>query len=206
MEFHEMAVRHAHRLAPKMFEDDRGCFFEAFRQDELAQVVGRTVPVVQSNYSASRRGALRGLHGTLLPPGQAKVVSCVRGEVLDIVVDIRPGSPTYLVHDTTRLSPENGVSVFVPEGLGHAFLALTEDACVNYLVSSTFVPGTQLDLDALDPQLDLPWRSAGYHGSLLRSPKDAAAVTVEQARRAGLLSSYRDCLAVYADAARAAGR
>jgi NDP-hexose 3,5-(Or5-) epimerase len=202
MEIQPTSLPHVHLLVSKAIEDERGCFFEAFRADMLAEAVGRPVPVVQSNYSVSRRGTLRGLHGTLMPPGQAKVVSCVRGEVLDVVVDIRPGSPTYLQYSANRLTPANGIAVFAAEGLGHAFLALTDDACVNYLCSTAFVPGTQLDLDVMDPVLGLPWERekerAGIDFALLRSPKDRAAPTVEEARRAGLLTSYEQCLEYYA--------
>lgn len=154
---------------------------------------------MQSNYSVSRRGTLRGLHGVVMPPGQAKIVSCVRGEVLDVVVDIRPGSPAYLQHTVNRLSASNGKAVFAAEGLGHAFLALTDDACVNYLCSTVFVPGTQLDLDALDPELGLPWkeRSGFADGELLRSPKDRDAPTVAEAGRAGLLASYEESVEHY---------
>jgi NDP-hexose 3,5-(Or5-) epimerase len=207
MKIHPTSVPHAHLLVPETIEDERGCFFEAYRADLLSEVLGRPMPMVQSNYSVSRRGTLRGLHGTTLPPGQAKVVSCVRGEVLDVVVDIRPGSPTYLRHVAHRLSAENGLSVFAAEGLGHAFLALTDGACVNYLCNTVFVPGTQLDLDALDPALGLPWadRALPDTSRLLRSPKDDRAPTVAEVERAGLLTSYEDCLAHYAAAVSAPG-
>ncbi|MDO0926657.1 dTDP-4-dehydrorhamnose 3,5-epimerase [Streptomyces sp. TG1A-8] len=200
MEIHRTSVPHAYLLVPKVIEDERGCFYEAFRHDVLGEAIGRPMVPVQSNYSVSRRGTLRGLHGVLLPPGQAKVVTCVRGEVLDVVVDIRPGSPAYLRHTAHRLSAANGRAVFAAEGLGHAFLALTDDACVNYLCSTTFVPGTQLDLDALDPELGLPWREESRAGGfeLLRSPKDRDAPTVAEARRAGLLASYEECVEHYA--------
>ncbi len=201
MKIQPTPVPHCHLMAPEALEDERGRFFEAFRADLLAEAAGRPMPMVQSNYSVSRRGTLRGLHGTLLPPGQAKVVTCVRGEVLDVVVDIRPGSPTYLRHVAHRLSAENGLSVFAAEGLGHAFLALTDGACVNYLCNTAFVPGTQLDLDALDPALGLPWAGSTPGTSLLRSPKDAQAPTVAEAEQRGLLTSYQECLAHYATAA-----
>ncbi|WP_399930763.1 dTDP-4-dehydrorhamnose 3,5-epimerase family protein [Streptomyces kanamyceticus] len=200
MQIHRTSVPHAYTLVPKVIEDERGCFFEAFRHDVLAEAIGRPMLPLQSNYSVSRYGTLRGVHGVATPAGQAKVVSCVRGEVLDVVIDIRPGSPAYLRHTATRLSAANGVAVFVAEGLGHAFLALTDDACVNYLCSTTFAPGTQLDLDALDPALDLPWtRESGLaHSELLRSQKDRNAPTVAEAERAALLTSYEECLAHYA--------
>jgi len=90
------SVPHGCTLLPKVVEDERGCFYEAFRHDLLTEVIGRPMMPVQSNYSVSRRGTLRGLYCVAMPPGQAKIVSCVRGEVLDVVVDIRPGSAISL--------------------------------------------------------------------------------------------------------------
>lgn len=203
MEIRRTSVLHAYHVVPRMIEDERGCFYESFRQEALAEAIGRPMVPLQSNYSVSRSGTLRGIHGVAMPPGQAKVVSCVRGEVLDVVIDIRPGSPTFLRHTATRLSAANGEAVFAAEGLGHAFLALTDGACVNYLCSTEFVPGTQLDLDALDPSLGLPW--SGDRG-LLRSPKDSAAPTVAEAWQAGTLTTYEECLEHYAALAAVRGR
>ncbi|MEV5431943.1 dTDP-4-dehydrorhamnose 3,5-epimerase family protein [Streptomyces sp. NPDC052701] len=194
MKIREMAVPDAYHVTPLKHRDARGCFYESFRHGRLAEEIGRPVPVAQVNYSVSRRGVLRGLHGTLLPPGQAKVVSVVRGAVLDIVVDLRVGSPAYGAHEANWLDAESGEALFVAEGLVHGFLALTDDTCVSYLCSTEFVPGTQLDIDPLDAELDLPW---GLSEAPLMSQKDASAISVREARRAGLLPRYEDCLAHY---------
>lgn len=190
-----MAVPDAFHITPHKHGDARGNFYESFRHDKLAAEIGRPVPVAQVNYSVSRRSTLRGLHGTLLPPGQAKVVCVVRGAVLDIVVDLRIGSPAFGVHEANRMTAESGDTVFVAEGLVHGFLALTDDTCVSYLCSTEFVPGTQLDIDPFDAELDLPWELSE---TPLMSPKDSAAVSVATARKAGRLPSYEDCLAHYA--------
>lgn len=190
-----MAVPDAYHITPHQFLDERGSFYESFRHDRLAEEIGRPVPVAQVNYSVSRRRTLRGLHGTLLPPGQAKVVCVVRGAVLDIVVDLRVGSPTWGVHEANWMSAESGEALFVAEGLVHGFLALTDDTCVSYLCSTEFVPGTQVDIDPLDPELALPW---GLTETPLMSVKDSSAMTVAQARDTGLLADYEDCLTHYA--------
>ncbi|WP_079102240.1 dTDP-4-dehydrorhamnose 3,5-epimerase family protein [Streptomyces sp. TP-A0356] len=195
-----MAVPDAFHITPYKHRDARGSFYESFRRDKLAAEIGRPVPVAQVNYSVSRKQVLRGLHGTLLPPGQAKVVCVVRGAVLDIVVDLRLGSPTYGVHEANWLDAESGETLFVAEGLVHGFLALTDDTCVSYLCSTEFVPGTQLDIDPFDAELDLPW---GLSEAPLMSAKDASAVSVAAAREAGLLPRYEDCLTHY-EALRAA--
>lgn len=190
-----MAVPDAFRITPHKFTDSRGNFYESFRHGELAEEIGRPIPITQVNYSVSRKNTLRGLHGTLLASGQAKIVCCVRGAVLDIVVDLRTGSPTYGVYEANRLDAESGDTVFVAEGLVHGFLALTDDTCVSYLCSTEFVPGTQLDIDPFDPELNLPW---DLPDAPLMSAKDAGAMSVAQARETGLLPDYEACLAYYA--------
>ncbi|MGW5618896.1 dTDP-4-dehydrorhamnose 3,5-epimerase family protein [Streptomyces sp. NPDC003877] len=195
MKVREMAVPDAFHITPRHLRDARGSFYESFRHDRLAEEIGRPVPVAQVNYSVSRRHTLRGLHGTLLPPGQAKVVCVVRGVVLDIVVDLRVGSPTWGVYEVNELSAETGETLFVAEGLVHGFLALTDDTCVSYLCSTEFVPGTQVDIDPFDPELDLPW---GLSEAPLMSAKDSSAISVAEARRAGILAGYEECLAHYA--------
>ena len=194
MEVHALAVPDAYRIVPRKLRDERGCFFEAYRHDVLRELTGHAFTPRQVNYSVSRRGTLRGIHGVSIPPGQAKYVSCVRGAVLDIVVDIRPGSPSFGVHAVNRLDAETGVSVYVAEGLGHGFVALTDDACVSYLCSTEYVPGTAFEVDPLDPALALPWALAGPP---LMSEKDAGAPRVAAAERLGRLASYAECTAYY---------
>jgi NDP-hexose 3,5-(Or5-) epimerase len=194
MKVREMAVPDAYHITPHHFRDERGSFYESFRCDRLADEIGRPVSVAQVNYSVSRRSTLRGLHGTLLSPGQAKVVCVVRGTVLDIVVDLRVGSPTWGVYETNWLSAESGETLFVAEGLMHGFLALTDDTCVSYLCSTEFVPGTQVDVDPFDPELALPW---SLSETPLMSVKDSSAISVAKARDTGLLARYEDCLAYY---------
>ncbi|GIG92121.1 dTDP-4-dehydrorhamnose 3,5-epimerase family protein [Plantactinospora endophytica] len=181
------------RLQPEHLEDRRGRFFEAWRSDELAEAAGRRFEVRQVNFSISRRNTLRGIHGTLTPPGQAKLVTCVRGTVLDVVVDMRIGSPTYGRYATTVQDAESGLAVYMAEGLGHAFLALTDDVCMNYLCSTEYVPGTMVDVQALDPEIGIPWNLTAPP---VMSDKDAAAPTLAEAAAAGLLPTYEDCLAL----------
>ncbi|MEV0219878.1 dTDP-4-dehydrorhamnose 3,5-epimerase [Streptomyces sp. NPDC050704] len=195
MDVRELAVPRAWRITPHQLSDRRGSFFELHRHRQVIEATGRPFPVAQVNFSSSRRGTLRGIHGTLTPPGQAKVVTCVRGAVLDVVVDTRLGSPTFGMYDMTRLDAESGAAVYLSEGLGHGFLALTDDACVCYLCSSEFVPGSQVDINALDPQLGIPW---GLTEQPLMSDKDASAMTLAEAGAAGLLPTYEECLALEA--------
>lgn len=176
-------------FTPKQFRDERGSFFEALRCDRVEAVTGRPFRPEQINYSVSRRNTLRGIHGVAVPPGQAKYVTCVRGALRDIVVDLRVGSPTFGAHHTTLLDAESGRCVYVPEGVGHGFLTLTDDACICYVVSTRYVPGTQIDINPLDPDLALPW---GFTEPPLMSAKDAQAQGVREALAAGLLADWRD--------------
>lgn len=181
------AIPGVHVLTPAKHRDERGEFFESVRTGELAAATGEPFVPRQVNFSVSRRNTLRGIHTVAVPPGQAKYVTCVRGAVRDVVVDLRVGSPTFGRHHVTHLDPGTARAVYVPEGVGHGFLALADDTCVCYLLSSVHVPGTQVDLDARDPDLALPW---GCDGEPLVSGKDAAAPRVADAVAAGLLPRW----------------
>jgi len=179
---------------PQVFGDDRGVFLEWFRSDALAAQTGRAFTVVQANHSVSSRGTLRGVHFADVPPGQAKYVYCPRGAVLDVIVDIRLGSATFGRSVSVVLDEYERRGVFIAEGLGHAFCALTDDASVTYLVSSTYNPAAEHGINSLDPELALAWPK-DVEPRL--SPKDAAAPTLTEAQDSGLLPSYDACLRLY---------
>jgi len=107
--------------APQLLQDDRGVFLEAFKADPFIEATGRPLSVAQVNTSVSRRGVIRGVHFADVPPGQAKYVTCTRGAVLDIAIDIRVGSPTFGIHVTVQLDDVDRRAVFLAEGIGHAF-------------------------------------------------------------------------------------
>ncbi|MEU2793396.1 dTDP-4-dehydrorhamnose 3,5-epimerase family protein [Streptomyces sp. NPDC007100] len=196
MRIEETAVPDAYRITPQLLPDPRGTFHESYRYDLLAAATGHHFVPRQVNYSVSARNTVRGLHGVALPTGQAKLVSCVRGVLLDVVVDIRLGSPTFGEHACTVLDAREGRAVYVAEGLAHGFVALADDTCISYLCSTEYRPGTQLDLRAFDPELGLPW--AGWlTGEPLLSEKDAQAPTVAEVAERGLLPEYEACLERY---------
>lgn len=179
---------------PPAFSDDRGSFHEWFKSSDFADATGRDLTLAQANFSVSTRGTLRGVHFADVPPSQAKFIKCVRGAILDVIVDIRVGSPTYGDWEVTELDDRTHRAVFVAEGLGHAFMALTDDATVVYLCSQGFAPTREHGIHPLDPDLAIDW-PRGIEPLL--SPKDAAAPTLSEARVGGLLPSYEDCLAFY---------
>ena len=191
----ELKVLGAWSFTPRQFPDPRGVFLEWFKADALEQVLGHRLQVAQANHSVSARGTLRGVHFADVPPSQAKYVYCTRGAVLDVVVDIRVGSPTFGVSDAVLLDDQDRRGIYLSEGLGHAFLALTDDATVTYLCSTPYAPGREHGISPLDPALELPWPD---DVEPLLSDKDAAAPTLEQARATGLLPDWEQCQALYA--------
>ncbi len=201
MDIRPLDVPGAWLCTPTQYADDRGAFLEWFRDDELAEATGRRFPTAQANLSLSHRGVLRGMHVADVPPGQAKVVACPAGSVLDVVLDVRVGSPTFGAFASAVLDDVDRRVLVVAEGLAHGFCALRDDTVVNYLVSSTYNPAAEHTLDALDAALGLPWPDD--IGDLIRSPRDAEAVSLSQAVSEGILPSYDDCVSQYEAASRA---
>ncbi|MDQ0960073.1 NDP-hexose 3,5-(Or5-) epimerase [Streptomyces sp. B4I13] len=196
MEIEEMAVRDAYRIRPRIHSDERGAFFESFRDEEFTRVTGQVFRPVQTNFSVNHRNVLRGMHGVSLPPGQAKYVTCVRGAVLDVVLDVRVGSPTFGGHDVSLLEPGKGTAVFLPDGMAHGFVSLTDDSCVSYVFDTPYIPGTPFEIDPFDPDLALPWPRT--EEPVVVAPKDLQAPSLSRAAELGILPRYEDCLAHYA--------
>ena len=156
-------------VEPRVFGDDRGSFFESFNLDRLAEH-GLAPRFVQGNVSSSQRGVLRGLHYQW-PNPQGKYVSVVEGEVWDVAVDIRRGSPTHGQWAAVVLSAENRRHFWIPEGFAHGFVALSERAVFTYLCTATYDPAADANIRWDDPQLAIDWPVTDP----LLSPKDAAA-------------------------------
>lgn len=194
MEVRALPVDGAWLCTPRQFGDSRGVFLEWFRADKLAEATGYRLPVVQANHSVSRRGTLRGIHFADVPPGQAKYVYCAAGAVLDVVVDLRTGSPTYGSWHAERLDDVDRRGLYLAEGLGHAFLALSDAATLVYLCSTAYAPEREREVHPLDPEIGIVWP---VDGEPLLSAKDAAAATLAEARTAGLLPAYEECQAFY---------
>ncbi len=182
-------------FTPRIFHDTRGCFLEWFRAGDLFTSLGYQPQVAQANCSVSRRGVIRGIHFADVPPGQAKYVVCVSGAILDVVVDVRIGSPSYGRWEAVRLDDTGRRAVFLSEGLGHAFMALSDEATVIYLCSTAYAPGREHGVHPLDPDIGIAWPA---DAEPVLSDKDAAAPTLEQAHRDALLPAYADCAAYLA--------
>jgi dTDP-4-dehydrorhamnose 3,5-epimerase len=190
VQIRELSIPDSYEITPKQFGDDRGVFLEWYRHDVLAEAVGHPLDLRQANTSVSKRGVVRGIHFADVPRGQAKYVTALHGAVLDFVVDIRIGSPTFGRWDTVLLDTVDRRAIYLSEGLGHAFVALTDDATVSYLVSDVYSPTAEHGVSPLDPEIALAFPAAA--GEPLLSPKDATAPTLAEAAEAGLLPNYDD--------------
>jgi len=195
VQLRELSIPDAWEITPVQRADDRGVFLEWYRFDLLAEAVGHPLDLRQANTSVSKRGVVRGIHFADVPPSQAKYVTVAHGAVLDFVVDIRVGSPTFGQWDSVLLDDVERRAVYLSEGLGHAFVALTDDAVVSYLVSDTYSPGREHGVSPLDPDIALRWPEEA--GELLLSPKDTEAPSLADAAAAGLLPTWDACRAYY---------
>ena len=144
-------------LKPVVYGDSRGYFCETFRQDKLEQALGHLVTFVQDNESRSKKGVLRGLHFQLPPFAQSKLVRVIKGEVLDVAVDIRKGSPTYGKHVSAILSEENRHQFWVPRGFAHGFVVLSDHAIFSYKVDNYYSPEHDRGIQFDDPALNIDW-------------------------------------------------
>jgi dTDP-4-dehydrorhamnose 3,5-epimerase len=184
-----LRISGAYEIGNRVHSDERGVFVEWFRQDHLRTHTGLNFQTAQANLSVSVQGALRGIHYADVPPGQAKYVTCVSGAILDYVVDIRVGSPTFGEWESISLSSEQRNAVLIDVGLGHAFVALEPNTTVAYLVSDHFKPDSEHAVNPLDPDIGLDFPIAS--GELSISPKDEAAPSLQQARENGALPIWQ---------------
>jgi len=185
----ELGIEGAFEVTPQQHGDPRGLFLEWFKAETFEAALGHPFTLAQANMSVSARGVVRGIHFADVPPGQAKWVTCPRGALLDVVVDIRVGSPTFGRWEAVRLDEVDRRAVYIGEGLGHGFCALTDDATLAYLCSTPYNPTGEHTVHPLDPTLAIEWPA----GEPVLSARDAAAPTLAEARDQGLLPDYAAC-------------
>jgi dTDP-4-dehydrorhamnose 3,5-epimerase len=168
-------------LEPRVFGDERGFFFESWNEQQLDAATGRRVRFVQDNHSRSAKGVLRGLHWQAPPHAQGKLVRVVRGAVFDVAVDIRPESPTFKHWVGIELSEQNHRQLWIPPGLAHGFLVLSESADFLYKTTGYYEPRSERSVRWNDPDLGVVWPDAG--SQVILSAKDAAAPLLSDAAR-----------------------
>jgi dTDP-4-dehydrorhamnose 3,5-epimerase len=179
MIFEETEIKDVWLIKPKVFNDSRGYFMESFKESEFEKYIPG-IHFVQDNESCSTKGVLRGLHFQLEPYAQSKLVHVIRGEVLDIAVDIRKGSPTYGKYISVVLSEENKHQLFMPKGFAHGFLVLSEIAIFIYKVDNLYTPSHERSIRYNDPILNINWGVSGEIDFLV-SEKDTQAPSFEDA-------------------------
>jgi len=186
MKARQLAVGGAWEFTPDVHTDERGMFVSPFDDAVFAEAVGTPLfAVAQASASVSRRGVVRGVHYARTLPGCAKYVHCSRGRVLDFVVDVRAGSPTFGEWDVVELAADTFRGVYFPPGLGHAFISVEDGSTVCYLLSRGYLPADELAVSVLDPRIGLP-----VPPDAVLSARDSAALTLDQAFAAGLLPEY----------------
>lgn len=191
MKARELAVDGAYEFTPEVFSDLRGSFCSPYQETAFFEAVGfRLFPVAQASHSTSRAGVVRGIHYTAVPPGMGKYVYCSRGRALDFVVDVRVGSPTYGSWESVELHEEAFRALYCPLGVGHLFVALTDDTVMTYMLSEGYVAENERAVSPFDSELglDLP-----ADLELVLSERDRRADTLAEAKAAGLLPKYTRC-------------
>jgi len=195
MQVEPLSIEGAWVFTPKQHGDARGVFLEVFKAPVFEQTVGHALDVQQVNTSVSAAGVVRGIHFADVPPGQAKYVTCLAGAALDVVVDIRRGSPTFGRYETVLLDDVDRRAVYLSEGLGHAFMALADGTVVTYFCSTGYNPAAEHGVNPLDPQIGIEWPSVGRDGRAITpelSAKDHAAPSLSSALDSGLLPTYQE--------------
>ena len=146
-------------FTPKTFRDDRGYFFEWFQDSTFKATVGDQLQIAQANCSVSNQGVIRGIHFAKLPPGQAKYVTCFSGSVFDVVVDLRKNSPTFGQWDSVVIDSTNPQALYIPSGIGHAFMSLEDNSTFVYLCDQRYNPGNEYDINPFDESIGIEWPS-----------------------------------------------
>lgn len=198
MDWEPLSIEGAWKVTPAVHGDDRGWFMEMFKLEAFEDAVGHSFSAPQVNVSNSAAGVVRGIHFSQLPISQAKYVTCLGGAILDVVVDIRVGSPTFGKYESVLLDSRSPRTLYISEGLGHAFMALEDNSTVCYMVSSGYAPGREFGVFPLDEEVGIEWPTENGNGDPITpilSPKDLAAPTLTEALEEGLLPVYDQVVA-----------
>ena len=183
MDIKELEIKGAWIARSPVHHDNRGCFLEWFKREELKIATGLDFDVKQANLSTSNKGVLRGIHYSLAKDGQGKWVTCISGSIWDVIVDIRPASPTFKQWIGIELKAGSGEAIYLSEGLGHGFISLEDNSTVAYLLTSEYSPRDEFEISPLDPELKISWPLV----KLYLSEKDKLAPTLQEQLSAGNL-------------------
>jgi len=191
MKLTSLSIEGAWLAESPVWSDGRGLFREWFKHDEVLSRSGIDFLVHQANVSVSKRGVIRGIHYSLAPEGQAKWITCVQGSILDVVVDLRPESPSFKKHETVNLKGNDGRALLIGVGLGHGFLSLEENTYTSYLLSSPYNPAFEYEIQPTDPDLNINWNHELTAGlEFVISEKDSQAPSLQDRASRGQLPHF----------------
>lgn len=179
----ETNLKDCYILEPDRFGDDRGYFSPYFIQEDLNKLGIKFEGVVQANRSKSSKGVVRGLHFQKNPKCQAKIVEVIKGSAIDVVVDIREGSPSYGQSTAVLLTPDNNRQLFVPRGFAHGFISLEDDTIFQYLIDNDYAPDMEGGIYWNDPELGIDWEGMFQEYGIdepLTSEKDSKHLTLKK--------------------------
>ena len=159
MIFKRLNIKDVIEITPNIHEDIRGFFYESYRKDMLENFIKKKINFCQENQSKSKKSVFRGLHYQLPPFEQSKLVSVIKGSIIDVVVDIRKNSLTFLKNIQIELSEENKKQLFIPKGFAHGFYIKSEEAIISYKVDSYYKKNSEIAINALDPKLNFNLKS-----------------------------------------------
>lgn len=174
----ETTLKDCYIIEPTIFGDSRGYFYESYNKKQFDSIVGKEVNFIQDNESFSSKGVLRGLHLQSEEHAQAKLVRVTLGKVLDVAVDLRPESPTFLNHFSIELSAENKKQLFVPRGFAHGFIVLSDSAVFNYKVDNWYNKEAEVGIMYNDKTLNIDWQLE--ESLFLISEKDQKLSTIKE--------------------------
>lgn len=195
MEFRPLGIDGAWEITLARFGDPRGEFMEVFKEGSFVEATGRPLTIKQVNTSVSAAGVARGIHFAQVPPSQAKYVFCPKGAVVDYVIDIRTGSPTFGKWDSVLLDDADRRAIFISEGLGHMFVSIEDGSTVTYLCSAPYAPGREFGVNPQCSTVGIDFPATDRRGApleLLLSRKDTAAPGLLHAQEQGILPAYEE--------------
>jgi dTDP-4-dehydrorhamnose 3,5-epimerase len=190
MELTPLGIEGAWLAESPAWNDDRGYFREWFKREEVLSKTGIDFSVQQANVSQSRRGVIRGIHYSLAAEGQSKWVTCVTGAILEVIVDIRPNSPTYKQKELIQIDSTSQKSLLVGSGLGHGFVSLSENSTVSYLLSSEYNPMYEHGVNFFDQELNINVNDFLFDMKPILSEKDSFAPNLMDLEKQNLLPMY----------------
>jgi len=164
-------------IEPQIHEDERGCFFESYNEKEFHEKIGK-INFIQDNESYSKEGVLRGMHFQKNPFGQSKLIRVIKGEIQDVVVDIRKNSSTYLKHVSVILNKKNKKQLFVPKGFAHGFLVISKEAIVHYKVDNIYNPEYESGIIYNDSHLKIDWKKPSNEIFLSQKDKMLSSINI----------------------------